>query len=145
MVEKVSLRFQKNKQFFFKGILQDNEKIDVSICNPPFHSSLAEAQKANHRKTKNLGLKKNLNFGGQHNELWCDGGELKFIKEMIFESKQFSKQCRCFTSLVSKKENLKPIYSALKKARATSVKTIEMGQGNKISRIVCWAFTPDFF
>ena len=132
------MRLQQNKRFIFTGIL--NEKVDVSICNPPFHSSLKEAQKANNRKTKNLGLKKDLNFGGQHNELWCEGGELKFIRDMIFESRRFKTDCFWFTTLVSKKENLKPIYRTLKKVEATDVKTIEMGQGNKVSRIVCWTF-----
>ena len=134
----IKLRLQQNKRFIFTGIL--NEKVDVSICNPPFHSSLKEAQKANNRKTKNLGLKKDLNFGGQHNELWCEGGELKFIRDMIFESRRFKTDCFWFTTLVSKKENLKPIYRTLKKVEATDVKTIEMGQGNKVSRIVCWTF-----
>ena len=134
----VKLRLQQNKRFIFTGIL--NEKVDVTICNPPFHRSLKEAQKANNRKTKNLGLKKDLNFGGQHNELWCEGGELKFIRDMVFESRRFKTDCFWFTTLVSKKENLKPIYRTLKKVEATEVKTIEMGQGNKSSRIVCWTF-----
>ena len=93
----VKLRLQQNKRFIFTGIL--NEKVDVTICNPPFHSSLKEAQKANNRKTKNLGLKKDLNFGGQHNELWCEGGELKFIRDMVFESRRFKTDCFWYIKL----------------------------------------------
>ncbi len=136
----VNLRLQQNKRFVFEGIIEFGERIDAVICNPPFHSSLKEAQKANNRKTKNLKLKSNLNFGGHNNELWCQGGELKFIRDMIFESRRFQNKCFWFSTLVSKKENLKSIYRTLNKVEAIEIKTIEMGQGNKSSRIVCWTF-----
>ena len=35
------------------------------------------------------------------------------------------------------------IYSALKKVGAISVKTINMSQGNKISRLVAWTFLSE--
>ncbi len=38
-----------------------------------------------------------LNFGGQQQELWCEGGEVAFIKKMIEESKGFAKQVMWFT------------------------------------------------
>jgi 23S rRNA (adenine1618-N6)-methyltransferase len=75
-----------------------------------------------------------------HNELWCEGGELRFIKNMIKESKQFEKNVLWFTTLVSKHGNLKNIYLALRKMEAFDVKTIPMGQGNKSSRIVAWTY-----
>ena len=45
-----------------------------------------------------------------------------------------------FTTLVSKAGNLHLIYKALDKVRPLDVKTIEMGQGQKTSRIVAWTF-----
>ncbi|CAG0910651.1 unnamed protein product, partial [Cyprideis torosa] len=45
--------------------------------------------------------------------------------------------------LVSKKENLKPFYNHLKKVKAFDVKTIEMEQGNKISRFIAWTFLDE--
>jgi 23S rRNA (adenine1618-N6)-methyltransferase len=42
--------------------------------------------------------------------------------------------------LVSKKENLQHIYQKLKEIKALEIKTIEMGQGNKLSRIIAWTF-----
>lgn len=59
---------------------------------------------------------------------------------MIYESVHFKKQCLWFTSLVSKKENLKPFYNHLKKVNALKIKTIEMEQGNKTSRFIAWTF-----
>jgi 23S rRNA (adenine1618-N6)-methyltransferase len=62
---------------------------------------------------------------------------------MIYESKHFEKQCFWFTSLISKETTLKPTYKILQKINATEVKTIEMGQGHKISRFIAWTFlTP---
>ncbi|WP_313807172.1 23S rRNA (adenine(1618)-N(6))-methyltransferase RlmF [Flavobacterium sp.] len=138
----IAIRLQENKRNIFKGIVKENEHFDFSICNPPFHNSREEATKGTQRKLKNLGKvaegKPVLNFSGQNNELWYEGGELAFITNMIFESVHFHKQCKWFSSLVSKKENLKPLYSVLKRVKATEVKTINMEQGNKITRILVW-------
>ena len=150
--KKIELRLQNNPKDFFYGIVnfvegsavQKDELIDVTICNPPFHASLEEAQSGTLRKLSNLNKKKVtkavLNFGGQNNELWCEGGEERFVREMIRESKKFSTSCFWFSTLISKQSNLKSAYKALEKAEAIEVKTIPMGQGNKTSRIVAWTF-----
>lgn len=143
-LKNIELRKQNSSEHIFKGVIKSDEVFDVTICNPPFHSSLAEAQAGTIRKVKNLsgGKTKNpvLNFGGQNAELWCKGGEKEFISKMIKESVAFSANCFWFSSLVSKSENLKSIYYELEKVNAIEVKTIEMKQGNKISRIVAWTF-----
>ncbi|WP_298425355.1 23S rRNA (adenine(1618)-N(6))-methyltransferase RlmF [uncultured Kordia sp.] len=142
--DRIELRQQKNPKQIFKGIIQQNDQITMTLCNPPFHKSAKEALAGTTRKLQNLkgskNIKTKLNFGGQSNELWCKGGEKMFIKNMIKESKQFAKQCSWFTTLVSKKDNLPAIYDALKRVNAKTVKTIPMGQGNKVSRIVAWSF-----
>ncbi|HET6244548.1 MAG: 23S rRNA (adenine(1618)-N(6))-methyltransferase RlmF [Bacteroidetes bacterium] len=141
---KVELRLQKNKNDIFQGIIQKDEKFDFTLCNPPFHASMAENQAASLRKLSNLKNKKitkpRLNFGGQNNELWCEGGEERFVRDMIIQSKKISSSCFWFSTLISKKENLKLAYFELDKAKAVEVKTIEMSQGNKISRILAWTF-----
>jgi len=140
----VEIRHQPNASNIFYGIIKKGERIDVTICNPPFHSSIEEAQAGTQRKLKNLKGKKVaktvLNFGGQNNELWCEGGEKKFIQTMIRQSRSFGSQCLWFTTQVAKQTSLRSIYTALKSIEAVDVKTIEMGQGNKKSRIVAWTF-----
>lgn len=143
----VEIRRQEQANNFFYEILKPEEKVDFTICNPPFHASLEDAQKASLKKLKNLKGKRPskalLNFGGQQNELWTKGGEARFVKDMIYESRNFAKQCLWFTSLISKEATLKPTYKILEKVKATDVKTIEMGQGQKISRFIAWTFlTP---
>jgi len=141
---KIELRLQPNPKDIFMGIIQKNELFDLTICNPPFHASMAEAREGTLRKLSNLNQKKvnkpTLNFGGQNAELWCEGGEERFISVMIQQSRLFEASCFWFSTLVSRETNLKSIYEALRKVEALEVKTIPMGQGNKISRIVAWTF-----
>ena len=141
---KIECRVQKNITSIFNGILNTSEFIDITICNPPFHESIESALKENQRKVKNLSGKINnetiRNFSGNLNELVYEGGELNFISTIIRESKIFAKNCFWFTTLVAKQANLKDIYKLLNKENATEVKTIKMGTGNKVSRIVVWTF-----
>ena len=135
---------QKNSKDVFHGIISKEDKIELIICNPPFHASIEDAQKGTRRKIKNLSGKKvktpELNFAGISNELICEGGEYQFIQNMIRESKKFSKNCYWFSTLVSKQSNLKGIYKLLENIEANQIKRIPMGTGNKSSRIVAWTF-----
>lgn len=141
---KIELRVQGNSQDIFFGIIKKGEDFDITICNPPFHMSYAAARAEAREKVG--GLQKTiekspvLNFGGKNTELWCKGGEEEFIKNTILQSKKFSKSSFWFSTLVSKKFHLAEIYKTLEEVGALEVKTIPMGQGNKISRIVAWTF-----
>ena len=140
----IACRRQHTPTDFFRGIIQKDECFDLSICNPPFHASSAEASAGTARKLKNLkhkkGAKPVLNFGGQSNELWCEGGEERFIVDMIGQSREFSASSFWFSTLVSKESSLKNVYKALKAAGAFDFRTIPMHHGNKTSRIVAWTY-----
>lgn len=140
----VEIRHQKDNANIFKGIINEDEYFDFTVCNPPFHTSEASATKGTMRKLNNLRKDgaTGLNFGGQANELWCNGGEALFIKRMIKQSIAFKKQVGLFTTLVSKKENLLKIYKQLNKLKAT-YQTIDMEQGNKQSRFIAWNFNTN--
>ncbi len=142
----VKLKLQPNTDSIFKNIINKEDQLIFSMCNPPFHDSQEAAIKGNLRKNKNLNINKaqkaHFNFGGQQSELWCEGGELAFISKMIQESILFSKQVLWFTCLVSKKENLSKLLQKLKNIKALDIKTIDMAQGQKISRILAWSFVP---
>ena len=141
---KIECKLQTNPNNYFFGIIRKDELIDVSICNPPFHASNKDARVGTIRKIHNLNPGKTavpiLNFGGQNHELWCEGGEEKFVRNMIMQSKKFAANCFYFSTLVSKESNLKSVYKTLKQTNALNVETIPMGQGNKTSRIVVWTF-----
>lgn len=140
----VECRLQPIASHIFSGIIKADDVFDVTLCNPPFHASLAEAREGSRRKWKNLGYRTNakpvLNFGGQNAELWCKGGEAAFVRTMVEESARVPDRCFWFTSLVSKSAHLPAIHQALKTANASEVRTIPMAQGQKIGRIVAWTF-----
>ena len=151
-----SVRRQKQKSSIFNGIVGCEEEFTFSMCNPPFHKSAKDAMHGTQRKTANLSRNKakrrdnkptlapiqaNLNFSGQANELWCEGGELAFIQRMINESTQFKQNINWFTCLVSKGTHLRPIETSVRFAKASDFHIVEMGQGSKISRFVAWTFT----
>ncbi len=138
----VKILLQKDKTKYFENIVKPDDFFNATICNPPFNSSAEEARKGTEKKNRNLGLKRdNQNFGGQNNELWCEGGEAAFILGMIQESTRFKKNVHWFSTLVSKLETLPLVYDELRRLNAVSFKTIDMAQGQKKSRIVAWTFT----
>lgn len=142
----ISLRQQGNRKHILLGLLKDDERYDLTLCNPPFHASRDEATRGSQRKWRALGKadpKRKLpvlNFGGQNNELWCEGGEIRFVSQLVAESAAHGQQVLWFTSLVSKASNLPGIEAALKKAGAVEQRVVAMGQGQKQSRMVAWTF-----
>ncbi len=145
--QQIQLRHQADTHALFRGIVGDDEWFDVSLCNPPFHASAAEAREGSLRKWANLNKTGNtkvaeplLNFGGLAAELWCEGGELAFIQKMIVESATIPTKILWFSTLVSKSANLPAIHAALKQVKALNEKTVIMSQGNKESRLVAWTF-----
>jgi 23S rRNA (adenine1618-N6)-methyltransferase len=150
----IDVRQQLDQQHIFSGVVKPDEHFDFCMSNPPFHQSAEQAKAVSQRKIQNLIKNKTkrgsqvntekqsaaLNFAGQSNELWCEGGELQFIQKMIAESSEYATQIRWFSSLVSKKDNLIQIYKSLHELGITDVKTVEMAQGQKVSRFVAWRF-----
>ena len=145
----IELRHQAAPRSIFSGVLRDDELFDLVICNPPFHSSLDEAHAGSARKWKNLGKSTPgeqappLNFGGQSDELCCDGGEAGFISRMIEQSVPVANSCLWFTALVAKATTLPTLYRALKRAGVHDSRTIAMAQGQKNSRVVAWTWLSE--
>jgi 23S rRNA (adenine1618-N6)-methyltransferase len=144
--EAIELRLQPSATAIFSDVTYADEYFDLTLCNPPFHASLAEARQSSQLKWKNLGKESNkhkkpvLNFGGQSQELCCEGGEKTFVTRMIEESLSGRNNCLWFTSLISKSASLPHVYRALKYIGATENRTIEMSQGQKKSRFLAWTF-----
>jgi len=154
LISQINVRQQREPQHIFTGVVKPDEHFAFCMCNPPFHQSAEQAKAVSQRKIRNLTKNKSkrgspvnnqkqnatLNFAGQSNELWCEGGELQFIQRMIAQSPEYASQIRWFSSLVSKKDNLIQIYKSLRELGITEVKTVEMAQGQKVSRFVAWRF-----
>ncbi|TCS43076.1 23S rRNA (adenine(1618)-N(6))-methyltransferase RlmF [Reinekea marinisedimentorum] len=145
----VSIRRQSDPKRIFDGVIQKEDYFQLTMCNPPFFKSQAEASSARMRKTRNLSrtkpgantaVKPSANFGGSASELFCDGGELAFIKQMIRESAGYGSQVGWFTSLISNGANVSPLVKIVRAAGTLDHKVISMTQGNKSSRILAWTF-----
>lgn len=147
LAQHIMLRLQPSPAAILKNMVLADEWFDLTMCNPPFHASLADARAGTQRKWQNLGKPEGgrttnpgLNFGGQEAELWCPGGEQSFIQQMIKESAQISTRCFWFSTLVSKAASLPGISAALKQSKVLEHKTIAMSQGQKKSRLIAWTF-----
>ena len=138
----IECRLQSSPSECFAGIIAPGEVFDASMCNPPFHVSAAEAALGTARKQRHLGVPRarGRNFGGQAGELWCEGGEVAFVRRLIVQSAAVAARCRWFTTLVSKRARLPRFYEVLRDVGARDVRTIEMAQGQKQSRILAWTF-----
>lgn len=141
---KIEFRKQHNANQIFNDVVSSRELWDFTICNPPFHDSAESAKQQSLRKIKNLTAQKRpdviLNFGGQHRELWCEGGEVEFIQNMMTESLDWSRNCFWFTSLVSQKDHLMVLEKIAKSLPIRQFKIIEWANGNKQTRFIAWSF-----
>lgn len=141
LAEVIEVRAQSDRGRLFDGIVNADDRFDLTLCNPPFHASPDEAARVSRRKVRNLGVPRApLNFGGQASELWCTGGEPSFLRRMIRESTGHASQVLWFSSLVSQSAHLADIRRHLQKAGAKDVREVPMAQGNKLSRFVAWTF-----
>ena len=141
----ITLRKQSNPAQMFSGIIQPDERFDITLCNPPFHPDQATAQAANQKKWQQLGKRSKerdpgLNFAGQHHELICPGGEAGFLQRLIADSQAFATQVFWFTTLVSKAANLPTLRQQLDQQGVADLRVIEMAQGNKHSRLLAWTY-----
>ena len=137
---------QQRNNAMFSGVIMPSQRFHLTMCNPPFFASQADAEAASSRKWSNLGKAAQghqRNFAGQQHELWCNGGELAFISQMITESQLYKSQVCWFTSLVSQHKHLAILQKLLRSVAAVQTQIIEMRQGQKVSRILAWSFlTP---
>ncbi|MEN1960049.1 23S rRNA (adenine(1618)-N(6))-methyltransferase RlmF [Luteimonas sp. MJ246] len=152
----IALRHQPRPGHVFRGVVREEDRFDLTMCNPPFHASAREAASANQRKLRQLGAAsapasratpaatqaqaQASNFGGHAHELWCRGGEPEFLRRMVRESAEFQHQVRWFSSLVARSEHLPALRRQLHQVEAAAVREMPMAQGSKQSRFVAWTF-----
>ncbi|MCP9237749.1 23S rRNA (adenine(1618)-N(6))-methyltransferase RlmF [Lewinella sp. JB7] len=141
VLKKVEVREQSDPGRVFAGVIGDEERFDVTMCNPPFFTNRQEARKAAGKKWAKLDRADGgLSFGGADEELWTPGGEPRFLRTMVEESVDFAGRVGWFTTLVSKGGYLKPAVGHLARVGAREWKTLPLAQGNKRSRLLAWRY-----
>jgi 23S rRNA (adenine1618-N6)-methyltransferase len=142
---KITLRHQPNPSKIFSGILNSQDGVKVTICNPPFYrtekdATIAASKKLKQNQKYRISLSKDSRaFQGTHQELVCPGGEVAFIKQMIGESMAMVNESILFTSLVARSSSLGNLETELKLAGA-AYQVIPMQHGNKTRRFIAWWF-----
>lgn len=146
----IILRQQPRRGSVFEGVVGEDDRFDLTLCNPPFHASARDAAGVQQRKLRQLGKATGAatartaapppNFGGHAHELWCPGGEAEFLRRMVRESATVAHQVLWFTSLVARAEHLSGLRRQLRQAGAVDVREVAMAQGSKQSRFVAWTF-----
>lgn len=142
---KIECRLQPQLHAIFDHVVWPDETFALSVCNPPFHDSPEAAAVGTTRKLRRLGADGDAqpplrHFGGRNHELWCDGGEVGFVRRMIAESARRPGLCSWFTTLVSSRGSLPAIQRALAQVKPTEVRTLTLFAGQKQSRVVAWTF-----
>ena len=126
---------QNDSKKIFENIININKKYLCSICNPPFFDINTEIKK------DNLYTDNEYNY----NEVYCEGGEIFFIKEMIKESYIYKKNIFLFSSLIGRKKNMKKIYSVIKNLKEISLlNKITIKQGKNARWIIIWSFYDNY-
>lgn len=137
----IQIRQQKTPEHIFTGIIRENDFFHISMCNPPFYANADEADRATQRKKKNLDYAGDArNFGGQTNELFTEGGEVAFLRQMIEESEIYQQQIGWFTCLISQKDHVAFAKAELKNRKALDVQVFPIHLGNKRSRFIAWHY-----
>ena len=141
----VELRKQASAEHVLAGVLP-SEGCAFTLCNPPFYASAEEEAAAAARKWKGLRRKSggaSRSFGGREHELWCPGGEKRFVTNHIRESAQQPRAALWFTSLVSAEKNLPKLLAELEKVQPARVEQLSVTTGNKAMRVLAWSFMED--
>lgn len=142
-LQNIEILLQRNPGRLFSGMIRAQDYFDVTLCNPPFFKSQKEADAQSRRKWRNLkggASSTHRNFAGQTNELWCEGGELAFLKRMICDSVNVATQVGWFSALVSQQEHVPLLLRSLRDVNAKRVEVVPMAQGQKNSRFIAWHF-----
>lgn len=134
LTNKIECRLQNNPKDFYYGIIGKDEPFDFAICNPPILNSNPE------KHEKNKSTPPAINLMLEHNKLYYDGGEMRFVKNMVNQSKKFAQSCFLFSTIITKQSTANVIYEILENSQATIIETILLGSGYKASRIVAWSF-----
>ncbi|KAF1976537.1 hypothetical protein BU23DRAFT_528211 [Bimuria novae-zelandiae CBS 107.79] len=115
------------------------EKLDFTICNPPFFTDEKDMRQSLNGETKSW--RPNAVCTGAENEMVCKGGDLGFVTRMVEESLALREKVTWYTSLLGKMISAKAIITLLKGKGITNwaVGSIDVGGGTK-RWIVAWSF-----
>lgn len=115
------------------------ERLDFTICNPPFFIDVADMRASLGGESKTL--KPNAVCTGAEVEMVCPGGDLGFVTRIVNESLVLREKVGWYSSLLGKLSSAKSIIEMLKQHGITNwaVGVIDTGSATK-RWVVAWSF-----
>ncbi len=129
----------------FFGAAVNAEKVDFTMCNPPFYG---EDHSAEHGGEKDRDASAPLPPAGRDHEMCIEGGEVALVRAMLEESSLLCDKVAVFTCMIGHKSNVKLLKKHLlemgdKRPTPRFVFT-EFCQGRTMRWGVAWTFRPQF-
>ncbi|KHE84194.1 hypothetical protein GE21DRAFT_5238 [Neurospora crassa] len=113
------------------------DKIDFTMCNPPFYSSPSDLLSSAAKKSR----PPLTACTGAPVEMVCAGGEVAHIFRMIDESLVLRGKVTWYTSMVGKVTSLETVVDRLRKENINNYAVTELVQGKQTKRwVVGWSF-----
>lgn len=101
-----------------------------SMCNPPFFESVED--KVPRQDTVCIATA---------SELATSGGEVEFVKQMMYESAQLGERVSWYTTLLGKKSSLYPLVAYLKTLNPLDIQDTTFKQGRNTRWALAWTFS----
>ncbi|EGO58579.1 hypothetical protein NEUTE1DRAFT_144835 [Neurospora tetrasperma FGSC 2508] len=113
------------------------DKIDFTMCNPPFYSSPSDLLSSAAKKSR----PPLTACTGAPVEMVCAGGEVAHIFRMIDESLVLREKVTWYTSMIGKVTSLETVVERLRKEKIQNYAVTELVQGKQTKRwVVGWSF-----
>ncbi|OLL25322.1 putative methyltransferase-like protein [Neolecta irregularis DAH-3] len=114
------------------------DRLDFTMCNPPFYESVEEMLQSAREKS----YPAFSSCTGSESEMITPGGEAAFVARMIEESKAVRDKIQWFTSILGKLSSLTIIVEKLKEENISNYALGTVMQGNRTKRwVVAWSFS----
>ncbi|GFR32811.1 RNA N6-adenosine-methyltransferase mettl16 [Trichonephila clavata] len=124
-----------SKDSILQEILTADEKsYDFCLCNPPFFENIDDIRK------KRPKIKEKIETFAKKEEIFSEGGETSFVKQMIKDSLQFRDRISLYTSMFGKKKSYIEILKELHTIKDVTYTKTEFCQGNTIRWGIAWTF-----
>uniref|UniRef100_A0A182J5W2 U6 small nuclear RNA (adenine-(43)-N(6))-methyltransferase n=1 Tax=Anopheles atroparvus TaxID=41427 RepID=A0A182J5W2_ANOAO len=114
-----------------------NERFDFCMCNPPFYDSAIGAKPQN--RTGKRREPSNASTGSVE-ELCTEGGEVKFIRQIIQESLQLKDRIAVYTTMIGHKSSYNEILREFNHVSIRNITANRFCQGNTTRWAVAWSF-----
>ncbi|KAJ4308151.1 hypothetical protein N0V94_009474 [Neodidymelliopsis sp. IMI 364377] len=119
----------------------DTQRLDFTLCNPPFFADFNEMEKSLSGEGKATGP--NAICTGASNEMVCPGGDFGFVKRIVDESLVLRDKVTWYSSMLGKLASAKGIVELLKSHGISNWAVGVLDPGTKTGTkrwVVAWSF-----